>query len=81
MVSHGEAIRSGYTERMEYDPNNCRWLIQGILKKDSKGPYPSLPWKLGIIKKVEAGRIQDKPVTSKKSKLVGFEGQVFCLVK
>jgi len=54
MVSHGEAIRSGYNELMEYDPKNCRWLIQGILKKDSKRPYPSLPWKLGIISKVES---------------------------
>ncbi len=70
MVSHGEAIRSGYTELMEYDPNNCRWLIQGILKNDSKRPYPSLPWKLGIINKVESGRIQVKSVASKKSKLV-----------
>ena len=51
MVSHGEAIRSGYDERLEYDPENCRWLIQGLLKKDFKGAYPSLPWQLGIITK------------------------------
>jgi len=49
MVSHGELIRSGYDERMEYDPKGCRWIIQGILKKDSKAPYPSLPWRLGIM--------------------------------
>jgi endo-1,4-beta-xylanase len=53
MVSHGELLRSGYNEKMEYEPNGCRWLIQGVLKKDSKVPYPSLPWKLGIISKVE----------------------------
>ena len=29
MVSHGEAIRSGYDETLEYEPRGCRWLIQG----------------------------------------------------
>lgn len=53
MVSHGEAIRTGYNQRMEYDPANCRWLIQGILTSQSKVSYPSLPWKLGIITKIE----------------------------
>jgi endo-1,4-beta-xylanase len=53
MVSHGELLRSGYNEQMEYEPNGCRWLIQGVFKKDSKEPYPSLLWKLGIISKVE----------------------------
>jgi hypothetical protein len=56
MVSHGEAIRAGFDERMEYEPAGCRLLIQGILKKDSNLPYPSLPWKLGIITKMEPGR-------------------------
>lgn len=49
MISHGEVLRSGYDEKLEYDPQNCRWLIQGILKKDKDLPYPSLPWKLGVI--------------------------------
>lgn len=52
MVSHGEVIRSGYDEKMEYDPNNCRWLIQGILKNELSDDYPSLPWKLGLIEQV-----------------------------
>jgi endo-1,4-beta-xylanase len=55
MVSHGELLRSGHNERMEYDPGNCRWLVQGILKKDSNVPYPSLPWKLGIMREVDSG--------------------------
>ena len=54
MVSHGEALRSGYEERMEYEPHGCRWLIQGILRRDLQGPYPSLPWQLGIMTKVES---------------------------
>jgi hypothetical protein len=53
MVSHGEALRSGYDQRMQYDPQACRWLIQGILKKDSNVPYPSLPWQLGIMSQVD----------------------------
>lgn len=50
MVSHGEAIRTGYDQRMAYDPENCRWLIQGIRKEEANVPYTSLPWKLGIMK-------------------------------
>jgi len=51
MVSHGEALRSGYDQRLEYDPAEGRWLIQGILRSDSHLPYPTLPWQLGIITK------------------------------
>ncbi len=67
MVSHGEVIRSGYNQRMEYNPKNCQWLIQGILAKDSKGGYPSLPWKLGLIKKVKASGEKASPEDSAKS--------------
>ena len=56
MVSHGEVVRSGHDERMEYQPNDCQWLIQGIRKKDLNVPYPSLPWKLGIISRIESDR-------------------------
>lgn len=51
MVSHGEAIRSGYDQNLRYEPTRCCWLIQGILKKELGGPYPSLPWRLGVIGK------------------------------
>ena len=50
-VSHGEMIRSGYNQNLEYDPLKTEFLIQGMLNSEHKGPYPSLPWKLGIIKK------------------------------
>jgi hypothetical protein len=49
MVSHGEAIRSGFNQKMEYEPKNCRFIIQGILEKQITPDYPSLPWKLGVI--------------------------------
>lgn len=49
IVSHGEVIRSGYNQQLEYNPTNCKWLIQGLNKNDLGNDYPSLPWKLGII--------------------------------
>lgn len=53
MVSHGEAIRSGYDQKMEYDPFDAKWIFQGVLKEEITNDYPSIPWKLGIISKVE----------------------------
>lgn len=66
-VSHGEAIRNGYDQRLEYEPEHSRWLIQGLMKAEHKGPYPSLPWKLGVIRNGRSGGEQgaaaeaDKP--------------------
>ncbi len=51
MISHGEVIRSDCNQLMEYQPDDCEWLIQGILKNDYQGSYAMLTWKLGIIKK------------------------------
>ena len=50
-VSHGELIRTGCDQHLEYNPQNTQFLIQGLLKRDHQGPYPQRPWKLGIIKK------------------------------
>jgi len=52
MVSHGEVLRSGSDAQMEYEPENCLWLIQGLLRRNAKGSYPSLPWKLGIMRRI-----------------------------
>ena len=49
-VSHGEAIRSGYDQRLVYEPQDCRWMIQGLTQAEHQGPYPDLPWKLGIVR-------------------------------
>lgn len=51
MVSHGEVIRTGYNQKLVYDPKNCRWIIQGMMKNELNVDYPLLPWKLGIIKR------------------------------
>lgn len=55
MVSHGEVLRSGYNQQMEYEPDKCKWLIQGMLKKDAVLPYPSRSWQLGIITPLKVG--------------------------
>ncbi|BDD12415.1 hypothetical protein FUAX_48470 (plasmid) [Fulvitalea axinellae] len=49
LVSHGEILRSGFDERMEYDSENCRWLIQGMKLKDYTGAYEKLVWSLGVM--------------------------------
>jgi len=51
MVSHGEMIRSGYDQRLEYDADEPAMLIQGLLKDATDVPYPSLPWRLGVIRR------------------------------
>ncbi|UCD52595.1 MAG: hypothetical protein JSW27_08150, partial [Phycisphaerales bacterium] len=49
IVSHGEVIRSGYDERLEYNADSPVLLIQGRPDDAGSTPYPSLPWKLGLI--------------------------------
>lgn len=50
VVSHGEAIRTGYDQQLDYEPKNARWLIQGMLgQDDGKRPYDKLRWSLGLI--------------------------------
>ena len=49
MVSHGEILRCGNDEYLEYDAENPRWLIQGLQKEDYREPYAEMPWRLGLI--------------------------------
>ena len=51
MVSHGELLRAGHDERLEYDPARPRWLIQGLRKAAYREPYPEMPWSLGLIER------------------------------
>lgn len=53
MVSHGEVLRSGYDQNMEFDPQGCQWLIQGITNQELNGHYDLLPRKVGLITKIE----------------------------
>jgi hypothetical protein len=53
MVSHGEFLRTGCDQRLEYDADRPALLIQGMMKADGGKPYPELPWRLGIIRRGE----------------------------
>jgi len=50
VVSHGEALRTGFNQELEYDPKGVRWIIQGMHGyDDGKIPYDNLRWSLGLI--------------------------------
>ena len=49
-VSHGEMIRTGINQKLEYDASKPQFLMQSMLKEQHKGSYEKLQWKLGIIK-------------------------------
>jgi hypothetical protein len=42
--------RAGNDQRLEVDPDDLRFLFQGVLDKDRKGKvYGQIPWRLGIL--------------------------------
>ena len=52
-ISHGELVRTGVDERMEVDPGNLRFLIQGVAGDDYQGnKYGGIPWKLGLLEQM-----------------------------
>ncbi len=51
MVSHGEMLRTGYDQKLEYDASAPAMLIQGRLDDAGDTPYPELPWSLGLIRR------------------------------
>ena len=55
MVSHGEAIRTGYDQRLEYDADHPVLFIQGLLDSEYEGAYTDLPWKLGRLSATPPG--------------------------
>jgi hypothetical protein len=56
-VSHGELIREGVDEKMVVDPNNLRFIFQGMFEKDKGGKsYGQFQWRIGMLTPVEAGR-------------------------
>ncbi len=49
-ISHGELLRDGYDERLVVDPQQLRFVYQGVLDRDRGGkPYGQIPWRLGIL--------------------------------
>jgi endo-1,4-beta-xylanase len=49
-VSHGEMIRTGYDQRLEYDPADGRFMIQGVTAEENLGRFRQPGYRLGIIK-------------------------------
>ena len=49
-ISHGELIRSSQDERLEIDPNDLRFVFQGVDDEGYKGNrYGSIPWRIGLL--------------------------------
>ena len=49
-VSHGEMLRSGKDQRLEYDADRAEFLIQGLKAGEHHTDYKELAWKLGVIR-------------------------------
>lgn len=57
-VSHGELIREGYDQTPTIDPDNLRFLFQGMLEADKGGTgYGQFQWRLGML--VPASSMED----------------------
>ncbi len=53
-VSHGELIRDGFDQTLTIDPQNLRFLFQGMLDKDKKRKgYGQFRWRIGILTPVK----------------------------
>ncbi|MBW8041781.1 MAG: alpha-L-arabinofuranosidase [Planctomycetes bacterium] len=50
VISHGELLRAGYNEKLEVDPDNLRFLFQGVADPQRlRKSYGRIPWRLGIL--------------------------------
>jgi hypothetical protein len=55
-VSHGELVRDGVDQTMTVDPNDLRFIFQGMLEKDKTGQsYGQFSWRIGMLTPVEDG--------------------------
>ena len=53
-ISHGEIIRDGYDQRLIIDPDNLRFIFQGMWDKDKSGKgYGQFQWRIGMLTPVE----------------------------
>src|SRR5262249_14392403 len=58
--SHGELIRTGHDERLEVDPDNLRFLFQGVSDAARKGKkYGEIPWRPGFLEPVKVETLDD----------------------
>lgn len=49
-ISHGELIRDGHDQNLVVDPNNLRFIFQGMWDKDKAGKgYGAFQWRIGML--------------------------------
>jgi len=54
-VSHGELVRDGYDQTLTIDPDNLRFVFQGMWDKDKSGRgYGQFQWRIGTLTPVPA---------------------------
>ncbi len=57
VISHGELLRAGYDEKLMVDPDNLRFVFQGVTNSGRAGKdYGQIPWRLGILKPAAKNR-------------------------
>lgn len=54
-ISHGELLRSGVDEFLEIDPQQLRFLFQGVDAEGCTGKYGGIPWRLGLLELEASG--------------------------
>lgn len=59
-VSHGELLRDGHDQTLTIDPNNLRFIFQGMwdADKSAKG-YGQYSWRIGMLTPVTATDVSD----------------------
>jgi hypothetical protein len=54
-VSHGELIREGVDQTLTVDPNNLRFIFQGMLDQQKSGKtYGQFEWRIGMLTPAKA---------------------------
>lgn len=49
-ISHGELIRDGHDQTLTVDPNDLRFVFQGMLDQDKTGRgYGQFSWRIGLL--------------------------------
>ena len=56
-VSHGELIRASNDQTLTIDPDNLRFIFQGMFDKDKSGKgYGQFQWRIGMLSPVGEGK-------------------------
>lgn len=59
-ISHGELIRDGYDQTLTVDPDNLRFIFQGMWDKDKSGKgYGQFQWRIGMLRPISTSDVPD----------------------